>query len=324
MILKEIEPFHSSDKLARAGRAAEEQMAFYLRREFATNPDVRVFNNIRLEKNEDAAQIDHLVLYKHGVIIIESKSVTSEVKINAQGEWSRLWGARHVGMPSPVLQAERQGQFLVRYLQDHAPELLNKVLIVIQKNFGSLKVDTLVAISDSGLIHRAKNVHAEEVCKADQVTIKIKAILEKMRQANSLVSTMKSSSEGGYWLTEKELVRIAAFLNARHRPVSSVEPQSTLLEPLTPSEPAPPKLTTPAVQTTKRFNCRACSSEQLEVAFGKFGYYFKCRSCLSNTPIQENCPSCKAKLKVRKSGLNHFLDCPNCASSQLFFTNPSA
>ena len=85
MILKELEPFQSTDKLARAGRAAEEQMAFYLRRKFATSPDVRVFNNIRLEKNGDAAQIDHLVLYKHGVIIIESKSVTSEVKINAQG-----------------------------------------------------------------------------------------------------------------------------------------------------------------------------------------------------------------------------------------------
>lgn len=324
MILKELETFHSTDKLARAGRAAEEQMAFYLRREFATNPAVRVFNNIRLEKNDDAAQIDHLVLYKHGVIIVESKSVTSEVKINAQGEWSRLWGGHHVGMPSPVLQAQRQGQFLVRYLQDHAPELLDKVLIVIQKNFGSLKVDTLVAISDQGLIQRAKNVHAEEVCKADQVTIKIKSILEHMRQANSLVGNMRSMSEGGYVLSEKELVRIIAFLNARHRPLSSLQPQPSLVEPAGHLERLALEVTTSEVGLKKVYTCRACLSENLGVAFGKYGYYFKCRSCSSNTAIQETCPNCQSKPKIRKSGLNHFLDCPNCLSSQLFFTNPSA
>jgi Nuclease-related domain len=314
MILKELEPFFSSDKFARAGRAAEEQMAFYLRRAFETNPDVRVFNNIRLEKHNDAAQIDHLIVYRYGVIVIESKSVTSEVKINAQGEWSRLWGGRHVGMPSPVLQAQRQGLFLVRYLQDHAPTLLDKVLVVIQKNFGSLKVDTLVAISDHGLIQRAKHVHAEEVCKADQVTDRVTAIIEKMRQANGFMAA------SNYSLTEKELSRIEAFLIAHHRPVAKTDPQTIALEPQKPSKPATPQLS--AAKPAKLWTCRSCSSEHLEVAFGRYGYYFKCRSCSSNTPIQQQCPGCQAKLKIRKSGLNHFLDCADCGSSQLFFTNP--
>ena len=103
-------------------------MAFYLKREFTASPEVRVFNNIRLEKDNDAAQIDHLILYRHGVIIVESKSVTSEVRINAQGEWSRVWNGRPTGMPSPILQAQRQGDFLARYLQDHATQLLDKFL----------------------------------------------------------------------------------------------------------------------------------------------------------------------------------------------------
>ena len=87
MILKELDPFASGDLLARSGRAAEEQMAFYLRRAFAADPDTLVLNGIRLARDGDAAQMDHLVAYPFGLIIIESKSVTGTVRINAQGEW---------------------------------------------------------------------------------------------------------------------------------------------------------------------------------------------------------------------------------------------
>lgn len=39
MILKELDPFSSADVLEKAGRQAEEQMAFYLRRAFKDEPD---------------------------------------------------------------------------------------------------------------------------------------------------------------------------------------------------------------------------------------------------------------------------------------------
>jgi hypothetical protein len=86
MIAKELDPFASDDALARAGRAAEEQLAFYLRRAFAKDQDFIVFNGLRLGHNGDFAQIDHLVAHPYGVIVIESKSVTTEVRVNEHGE----------------------------------------------------------------------------------------------------------------------------------------------------------------------------------------------------------------------------------------------
>lgn len=82
MIVKELDPFIPQDKFAKAGKEAEEQMSFYLRRAFADNKNIYVFNDLCLEHEDDAAQIDHLIFHQYGVVIIESKSVTNRVEIN--------------------------------------------------------------------------------------------------------------------------------------------------------------------------------------------------------------------------------------------------
>ena len=70
VIYKELDPFSSEDKFARSGRAAEEQMAFYLKCFFAHDPEIVVLNGIRLEHNGDAAQVDHLLIHSHGLSIV--------------------------------------------------------------------------------------------------------------------------------------------------------------------------------------------------------------------------------------------------------------
>src|SRR5262245_46054915 len=128
MIVKELDNIVVTDPLARAGRHAEEQMAFYLRRAFGESADIFVFHGLRLIRSGEVAQIDHLILNRYGFVIIESKSVTSRVTINEREEWTRWWDGRERGMASPVLQARRQADILRRLLEDHAPELLGKIL----------------------------------------------------------------------------------------------------------------------------------------------------------------------------------------------------
>jgi hypothetical protein len=149
-------------------------MAFYLRRAFAEAPDVLVFNDLRVERNGEIAQIDHLILHRWGMIIIESKSVTSRVKINEREEWSRLWDGRDRGMASPVLQAKRQADLLRRLLDDHALDLVGKVFGLMQVRFGAMPIDLLVAISDDGVIQRTKKNPLPEVMKADQISERVK------------------------------------------------------------------------------------------------------------------------------------------------------
>src|SRR6266571_4206830 len=101
MIVKELEPLAADDPLGKAGRRAEEQMAHYLRREFKDDANMRVFHGLRLERDGDAAQIDHLILHRYGMIIVESKSVTTRIKTNELGEWTRWFNGGAKGMPSP-------------------------------------------------------------------------------------------------------------------------------------------------------------------------------------------------------------------------------
>ncbi len=109
MIVKELDaPAAQDDAMVRAGRAAEEQLAFYLRRAFADNVTTRVLNGLRVAHADEIAQIDHLVLHPYGLVAVESKSVTTTVRVNARGEWTRWYNGGPRGMPSPVLQAQRQ------------------------------------------------------------------------------------------------------------------------------------------------------------------------------------------------------------------------
>jgi len=92
MIVKELDRITSSDKRMQAGYKAEQQLAFYLRRAFANNAKIQVINGLRLRRQGDVAQMDHLILHNHGLIIVESKSVTTRVRVNHHGEWSRWSG----------------------------------------------------------------------------------------------------------------------------------------------------------------------------------------------------------------------------------------
>ena len=81
MIVKERLAHEHDDTgpIAIAGARAEAQMAHYLKRAFGDDPLVRVFHDLRLPDaaGGDAAQIDHLVLYRGGLVLIESNEIAS-------------------------------------------------------------------------------------------------------------------------------------------------------------------------------------------------------------------------------------------------------
>ena len=106
-----------------AGAAAEEQMAHYLHRGFNEDQGVHVLHDVRLEDRAQpeqdgstgVCQVDHLLVHRWGLFIIESKSVTEEVRVRSDDsggdEWSRVYRGKEKGMPSPIRQAQRQSEF---------------------------------------------------------------------------------------------------------------------------------------------------------------------------------------------------------------------
>ena len=333
MILKELDPVETADPLVKAGRKAEEQMAHYLRRAFGDLPEVYLFHDLRLERDGDAAQIDHLLLHRYGVVIIESKSVSTQVEVNERGEWCRNFRGQRRGMPSPIEQARRQGEFLRVYLQEHREQLRNRALFGrLQGGFRNMPIEVLVAISDDGVIRRPKRPELPEVLKADQIPGRVQELLKEHRRANSFFNV--NLNEGAYEFSPDEVPRICAFLLQHHRPRRGGGGPAARLDPgpaasqgpaaPAPAAPAPrdgSHAPAPPARADEQHRCRTCQSDRLSVEWGRYGYYFKCLACSGNTPIRETCGSCGEKEKLRKSGRQFFAECAACATSRPYFLN---
>lgn len=223
MILKEKQFTAQADRRHVAGDAAEKQMAFYLRREFGNDKDVWVINDLRIGLEGEFAQMDHLLVSQWGLFIIESKSVTGSVRINAHGEWAREYDGKLEGMPSPLLQAEAQGRILKQKLIANCRNLLGSIA-GIQKGFGYCPITVYAAISDTGIIHR--DLDLPQVMKADAVAPAIRGWLKKCSVVKELFSLSLEIKPGGWKMTKREAEKIATFLfeaNAPiHKPVPAV------------------------------------------------------------------------------------------------------
>lgn len=300
MIYKELDPIQTEDKFAKAGRAAEEQMAFYFKRFFGNEPDILVLNGIRLEADGDAAQMDHLVIHAHGLAIVESKSVVGKLQIKDDGQWIRWYNNQSKGMASPITQARLQEKFLRTYLGKASN---NPVL------FEKFPVDLYVAISDSGVILWPKSGPIPGVCKADQVPDKI------------LASRKAAQAAGAPELAVAGREKIAAFLVASNKPLDKIVEVAPQAENKPVIAQAVAEYQAESVATSEKPSCKHCGSASLEIRFGRT-YYFHCLSCEKNSPIKEMCPKCNELAKLRKQKKEFFLECEKCKHSSLYFVNP--
>lgn len=234
----------ATDPRQRAGDDAEKQMAHYLHRTFANDPAVHVLHGLRLQDkaqteqdgSPQVCQIDHLLVHRWGMFIVESKSVTGEVRVRAdssQGdEWSRVNGGREAGMPSPIQQAQRQAELLRAYLKRHDERLLGRAPVGLrtvarvvagsdQRGFGRMPIQVMVAISDNGIVRRLDGwkepakPFREFVTKADLIPSKVKEELRCHRRGSNPL-THPGGNYGLWRMTHEEVSKVAEFLAESH------------------------------------------------------------------------------------------------------------
>lgn len=320
MILKETDEKKLLNKFQEYGYNAEKQMAFYLKRAFQESNDIFVINDLRLVMNDDVAQIDHLIMHRFGFILIESKSVTSKISVNEHGEWIRHYSKYTRGMPSPVNQANRQADFLRNFLMAHSEYLLKKSLI-FKATTSDFKFDVLVAISDSGIITREKGAAINEVHKADQITEKVEKIISGYAGTNKKILSLKVN----WRFADDTMVKISNYLVQSHTSKINAEDDTEIIEKKENEEgftnKSPNNEEEAPSDETEIKTCEKCGSKNIEVAYGKYGYYFKCRDCSGNTSIKLSCKDDTCKPRIRKKKLKFYKECSSCGTSELFFEN---
>lgn len=258
MLAKDLDSFSSDIPRELAGRRAEEQMAFYLKRQFQAHPGIWVFNGLRFEYEGIYSQIDHLLLTKLGFFVVESKSVTTRVRVSETGEWERFVDGDWKGMASPLLQGEAQLWQLLNLLCDNSKTLMGRYFGV-QKRYGGFHREVYCAVSDNGIIERPAPDAFPFVQKADQVCVSLAhryAALTKKAGLRGFLSSAFTIGEPLIEFANDELLRTKDWLLAHHQPVK--QPAQEVVRP----EVRSPiivvdKAGTPA-HTSKRYFCAKC------------------------------------------------------------------
>ncbi|MGI2145985.1 nuclease-related domain-containing protein [Shewanella frigidimarina] len=327
-----------------AGQKQEQDVAFFLRRAFKDNPEVLVINDFKFSFNDETAQIDHLIVYTYGFVLIESKSIKGHVKVNNQGEWTRSYNSKWAGMPSPIKQVELQQALLKEMLKHHKSEILSKFLGIKQQGFNGRCWHYLCAVSSNAVIDRKTmpKVISDKLYKTEFLVDELKNIMNLKHKLIRLMSVTDTRPD----FNQQELDSIGQFLISQHidsniqqannasvgQKQTQAIPKRPELKPELEQGPKPASAPTHHLaQSTAAIlapvavvalapdqqpiiSCKHCGeSTQYTPMYGKFGYYINCNQCSKNTPMKQPCPQCMSKnTKVTKRKETYTLNCVDC------------
>ena len=298
MIIKDKELQNVKSPTAVAGQKQELDVAFYLSRAFKDHPNVFIINDYKFSFNNEMAQIDHLIVYPYGFILIESKSITGEIKVNELGEWTRSSNSKWFGIPSPIKQAELQQTLFRKMLHHHSSTILSKLFGLREQSFGLRSWNILCAISSNSVIDRAsipKNI-SELLVKSEFLVDKINEVMKLRNKFINSINVLDTRLS----FSDEELKSITNFLIEYNKPKSQ-KPQSTTISS---SEPK------------SILKCKKCNeSSNYTAQHGRYGYFINCNECKTNTSMKIECINCHSKnTKITKKKDIYTLNCLDCSN----------
>ncbi|KUM53896.1 nuclease-related domain-containing protein [Rheinheimera sp. EpRS3] len=336
MILKDKTQTSSASIKLDAGIKQEHDVAFYLRRAYKDRDNVMVLNDLRIEHDGEIAQIDHLIAYTYGFIVVESKSIRGEVNVNEYGEWSRSYKGQWSGMPSPIKQAELQLKLLKQYLCANTEKVIGKFL-GIQQGLGARCYDVFCAISSDAIIDRSKAPKdiATKLMKSEFVT----DALDKKMNFIKFYNLAAKIADTRPTFNQDELLCICNFLLGdiqqqnvvNEAPAVWAAPATRMTNAAAGSVQPTPQAAVITKPPTKAVavdavaaqckHCGQCSG--LTAQSGRYGYYVQCGSCGGNTPLKRPCPACNSlNTKVSRAKAVYRLVCGDCSTTANILTSP--
>lgn len=301
-----------------AGLKGEQESSYYIDFAYKDSQNYQVIHDLRLEIDGQVAQIDHLLIGRFlQCFVLETKHFRDGLKITEEGEFLRYNGytKRYEGIPSPIAQNQRH----ITVLQ----KALDKIRMPSRLGFSlTPRFKSFILVSPNSRIIRPKQFDTTMIVKADLISDTISkymdsyGVLDVMSSLSKIVSLETITSIGKQLISMHQPIHIdytAKFgLNEPDQSSGYAQVAATL---------ASPKILETKLDLTMQ-SCRHCSSQELTIEYGRYGYYFKCRGCSGNTPIKIQCEK-GHKERIRKKGNQFYRDCDECSTSKLYFENPA-
>ena len=200
MILKELDAFVGNpDDVDR--RMQADRVAYALRRHYRRSRDVDVLNGLRLGSGRTAAEVDHLVVHAHGLLVVERWPVKGRVQIDIEGQWFTPHEGAALRLDSPITRAYVQALMLKALLDRRVRQ---------RGFFDQLELDVLVVVDDDCIVQWPGSGPLAEVCKRDDLAQRIEQRIGQCRDAAPQAVPM----------TEAERRVLGDFLCRAHRPVT--------------------------------------------------------------------------------------------------------
>jgi len=292
------------------GYQSEKENAYYLDFHLGDSKNHILLHDIRLSHKGRTAQIDHLLINRAGITLLESKSFTGELFIKEDGSLLVNYKTNTQTFPNPIEQNERHRLVLAALINDYFDLPINAEIA------GGINISTKVLINPKTTLKNNKLPDGYE--RADRFATARLEEIDKM----GVLTLLKTAAT---MLKIKKAKELATFILKHHKPT---EFDYTKKYKISHSKTSNTYVQDKEVQYGKTksthsslYKCSKCDSSALEIAYGKYGYYFKCLDCSGNTAIKLSCkhPSCKPKLSKRK--LQFFKICSTCQSEEFFFAN---
>lgn len=133
------------------GIEAEEENAYYLNFEFEKSENIILLHDIRLEHKGRTAQLDHILISRFGIELLETKSSKGVMTINNDGSMTLVNGKYTNTYPNPLEQSKRHASVLKEFISNS--NILSKRIDM----FGGIDISSKV------LIHPKTNVSNSEL-----------------------------------------------------------------------------------------------------------------------------------------------------------------
>lgn len=193
------------------GVTGERDAAHYLDLSFSDSKNHAVLHDLRLEADDQSAQIDHLVVDRTlAFFLLETKTYNGSLHINDRGEFMVEYAdEKKYGIESPIEQSRRHETVLKKVLER----------VGITGRMGTKPTfHHIVMVHPKAIIHRpdSKVFDTSSVIKADQFATWHKKFVDKLSGLSMVAGMLNTRSRD-------TVLEWGELLKAEHRPTNPLE-----------------------------------------------------------------------------------------------------